>query len=494
MNQLSATETISTFPHSYEAHSVNRILSCLMQGLLICVSSLLAGGAVQHVSWNAYIAWCRYGTLIVIADVILFYYASGRFISSMMLIIFAFIAFQFGIPILYAFDSRYSNWYMQFVELPYLIAGVIYTVFCIQFFILGASICSYSASEGKRKLLFDAPFLTDVSSVTNIAFIGFIATGLIAIPRAALFLRMSLTAGIGVARMTYPTGGIVNIARGLFIPFGLLLLVYLPNNRRKRIVASLLIIYSLLSALAGDRTEGLTLMACLVLYFLFSSKTQTQFTPFVRGIILFAAGAALLWLLSVIAQIRMGYSARGMSIGNSIEAALGEMGFNSLTISFQMQVAPQHTYGLSYLSSLTTLIPTSVDVAGINQAVAKFAAASNYQSVMEQNYSWATFGLGYSLIAESWVNFGFAGCLAISVIGGFISRLLSVNSESLFGRYMSFVFLWAFLTLPRRDIGWLLNALEWDFLIILLCLWVSYSLTNRNGKPHPFVDKHLEVK
>lgn len=456
-----------------------KILSCLLQLLLLCVSLPVLSNFSRHITWDSYIQICRYGSIIALAVVVLYAYATTRFVSPMMLIILSFVTFQFGIPILYTVDPSYSNWYISFINAQYLIAGAAYTVFCIQMFVLGASLCHHKPKklEDSGSSFFSSPFLTDRSSVIQVATVLFALSGLIAFPRAVLFFRTSLTSGIAGARANYAAGGIVNIARGLFIPSGFLLLVYLPKDKRRVSVGIILLIYSLFSALSGDRTEGLTLLVCLAFYFFVMNRTRTRRPALLRGVILIVAGIGLLWLLAVIARVRTGHVANGMSLWTALTSAIDEMGFNSLTISFQMQVSPYHNYGLSYLASLTALIPKSLDFAGITQAVSPLIAVNIYYDVMGHSFSWATFGLGYSLIAESWVNFGFAGCIAIGVIGAVIDRLVSTDASSAFGQYMSLVFLWSFLTLPRRDTTWLLNAFEWDFLIILCCLWIWHSLS-----------------
>lgn len=346
-------------------------------------------------------------------------------------------------------------------------------------FIFGAS-CVQRENRDHHSHIWRESFISNEKSVIQVSLVFFVITGLIAIPRALLFLRDSVSSGIATARLNYASNPFINIIRGLFVPFGFLLISYLPRSHKRNAICGVLLVYALISAIAGDRTEGLTLVVCLA-FFLYSNQKDNNTSHFLKICGFILIGFIVLWLLSIIAQIRVGNSARGMSITDGITSAIGEMGFNSLTIDFQIQHIHWFSHGVSYLASLTELIPNSFDIAGIKDSVASIYAPNVYATVMASNYDWArTFGLGYSLIAESYFNFGYAGCIAIGIIGAIIQRLLSIYNDSSFGRYCSIVFLWSFLTLPRRDIGWLINAFEWDLLVVMLILWVWYSVIVRN--------------
>ncbi len=464
--------------------STRKTLSCLFQMALMVVTLLFVLTIGNGSSWDSFIFWCRYGTVAAIAALVLYSFEVGKFLTPMMLVMISFVVFQFGIPILYGFAANYSNYYAGFLNASLLTTGAAFTVVCIQAFVLGASLARRTCvpkPRDRRGSFFEKPFLRDSESVTQIAGIGFVLTGLVAIPRALMFFLTSLASGIGAARATYELGGIENIARGFFVPLGLLLLVYLPRGRRRNLVFAVLFVYSALAALSGDRTEGLTLMVALI-YFMFGFGSGKAHKTS-RTIGLVAGLLIVVWLLVFVANTRVGGSGSGITLGDALVSALNEMGFNALTIDYEIANAPKTTYGLSYLAALTSLIPNSLDFAGVKDALDFLNPTSNYYTTMGYQYNWATFGLGYSLIAESYVNFGYCGFLAIGVIGAIMERLMSWGGDTPFERYLSLVFLWSFLTLPRRQMTWLVNAFEYDLLFVLLILWVWYSLvvTHRSG-------------
>lgn len=457
-----------------------KIISVLAQLTLLLVSVVLIASGTGHSDWNSFLFWCRYGTFVSLATFVFYAFAVGGVLRPMSIVIISFVAFQFGIPILYGFVPGYSNWYAGYLNVASLTEGACYTVVCIQAFVLGASLLHSRKSELKGYGSFcRRPFLTDSAAVEQVSTVGFILTGLIAVPRSLLFFLTSSSSGIAAARSAYETDSLENLARGFFIPFGLLLLVYLPKGAKRNAVFGTLCVYSLLAALAGDRTEGLTLMVALA-FWLFGGGSQGRMTAG-KKVGLVVAGVAIVWLLAFIADVRMGGTAEGLGLGAALVSALEEMGFNSLTIGFQMQLSGEPTWGLSYLASLGTLIPASLDFAGINDLAAAVNPVNQYYAAMGNTYSWASFGLGYSLIAESYVNFGWFGWIAIAVIGAALERLLHWDISSPFGKYLSLVFLWSFLTLPRRQLTWLANAFEYDLLFVLVILWTWYSLVKARG-------------
>ena len=319
----------------------------------------------------------------------------------------------------------------------------------------------------------------------------FVVMGIIVIPRAVMFLDTSAAMGIAAARDAYDMGSIENIARGLFVPSGLLMLAYLRKSTKRSIVLAVMWIYALIVVFSGDRTEGLTLVVTL-LFFSFGMEgvwEQGQKTPkranLLRPIIIVLSAFAILWLLVTVASIRVGGEASFMSVGDVVVSAFDEMGFNFLTICFQTQIAGDFSYGLTYLTSLSTLIPSSLDFAGIKDLTSAVDPTTQYYAAMSAQYPWASFGLGYTLVAESYVNFGYYGWPMLLLTGMVIEWLIQGTDGTRFGRYLSLVFLWSFLTLPRRQTTWLVNSFEYDLIFMLLILWAWHSIAKGRGTKEP---------
>lgn len=66
---------------------------------------------------------------------------SGSFFSNISFIYISFVLFQFGIPILYATENDYNNFYVSLFTVDTLNNGAIFSIFCIETFTLGILIC-----------------------------------------------------------------------------------------------------------------------------------------------------------------------------------------------------------------------------------------------------------------------------------------------------------------------------------------------------------------
>ena len=105
--------------------------------------------------------------------------------------------------------------------------------------------------------------------------------------------------------------------------------------------------------------------------------------------------------------------------------------------------------------------------------------------VMSSNYAWATFGQGYSMIAESSYNFGSFGFIIIGLFGFAIQSLMQVplSGNAKFSKYLSLVLLWSFITIPRRGFEFAVNSIEYDILFMVLIMWLSANLSKNRARP-----------
>lgn len=472
------------------AAASRKILFVLLQIALITFSLVLMGTQAVGADWEGYLFWCRYGLAVLLVSIASYAGIAGRVITPSLFILMAFVAFQFGIPILCGIVEDYSNYYMQYLNNSTLTGGAAYTVVCLQALTLGMSLVHGRSAKGLLGLG-KRSFLSDVGPAVQAAMVVFVVMGIIVIPRAVMFLDTSAAMGIAAARDAYDMGSIENIARGLFVPSGLLMLAYLRKSTKRSIVLAVMWIYALIVVFSGDRTEGLTLVVTL-LFFSFGMEgvwEQGQKTPkranLLRPIIIVLSAFAILWLLVTVASIRVGGEASFMSVGDVVVSAFDEMGFNFLTICFQTQIAGDFSYGLTYLTSLSTLIPSSLDFAGIKDLTSAVDPTTQYYAAMSAQYPWASFGLGYTLVAESYVNFGYYGWPMLLLTGMVIEWLIQGTDGTRFGRYLSLVFLWSFLTLPRRQTTWLVNSFEYDLIFMLLILWAWHSIAKGRGTKEP---------
>ena len=241
----------------------------------------------------------------------------------------------------------------------------------------------------------------------------------------------------------------------MFIPLGLLYITF-ENNKKRRIRAYLLLfLYSGISLLSGGRTEGLVLLLVLSYSWLNSSnrKKEKLNTGKVVGYIVLIF--SIVFMLNMIASLRMGNNYIGEK-NNIFVDMIEEMGFNFTSITFTKDFVPEHTnysYGMSYISSLICLISKSIDPTGIvstlNSQLPELWLADTLNSYYGNLFA---FGVGYSVIAEAYYNFGEFGYLFMIVIGYLIGKIFSKNytESSDLGKYIQLVMLFSFSYLAKK--------------------------------------------
>lgn len=167
---------------------------------------------------------------------------------------------------------------------------------------------------------------------------------------------------------------------------------------------------------------------------------------------------------------------------NVILSFFGEAGFNGSSSVWTMQLVKtgkiEHFYGLTYVGSVFGLIPSSVDFLGI---AAAFSRYTQLESLLTEAYSF-DFGVGFSLVAESYLNFGYFGFIAIFFEGLLLCKLLNIDDYSDTGwkNYVPIVLLSVLLTMPRRDTVFFSNQFTScvivPYVVMLIVTWVKENI------------------
>ena len=241
-------------------------------------------------------------------------------------------------------------------------------------------------------------------------------------------------------------------------------------------------LYGLIGTASGDRTESMTLLVALAYYYGemgFGSSGATG-----SKLLMVLALVVILLLLPVVAQHRIGNAFTIDSIGGLVEDVFAETGYNFYSICFQTTFSNGLHYGFSYLLSLLAMIPSSLMPPSITAFFTSNLPSNWIDDVMSSNFAWATFGQGYSMIAESSYNFGDFGYIVIGLFGFAIQRLIQVplSGNVKFSKYLSLVLLWSFITIPRRGFEFAVNSLEYDILFMVLIMWLSANFSKNRVK------------
>ena len=161
------------------------------------------------------------------------------------------------------------------------------------------------------------------------------------------------------------------------------------------------------------------------------------------------------------------------------------MCFNFTSICFTKLYVPASTayqVGKSYIYAIICLIPTSLDPTGMINVVKQMGPEQWLAAQLHGTYG-VTFdyGVGYSVIAESFYNFGNFGFLIVLLQGYIIQKVLSIKFEgnNNFGMYIKVIMLWALTTYPRRSFYTLEKALEYNVLLIIIAILIVGRMLKR---------------
>ena len=147
-----------------------------------------------------------------------------------------------------------------------------------------------------------------------------------------------------------------------------------------------------------------------------------------------------------------------------------------------MPVSTAYQFGKSYLYAIICLIPTSLDPIGVINALKQIGPEQWLASQLHATYGTTfDYGVGYSVIAESFYNFGNLGFLIVMIQGYIIQKILSIRFEknNKFGMYIKVIMLWALTTYPRRSFYTLEKALEYNVLLIIVAILIIGSMLKR---------------
>lgn len=463
------------------------LLSFIIQIILLILSFIILSKQGDTNNQLSFIDISKYGTIISALLWAVNIWVTGSFFSNISFIYLSFVLFQFGIPILYATSSTYTNWYLSLFSESVIRAGAIFTIYSIQMFSLGIIFSRIVYGQNKKLVFSDKSWVQDDEMVERAGLILFLFSAVIYFP-ATLY-------GAFVLHERFSLPAIGGLAKQLYFPAAFLLLVYSKRRGLRIFIYIMFFAESIAGMMTGGRTEGLLPLMVFIVYFFEYRNTsgekilvsgekkfiQRKNPLKIIGILMFLS--VVLILLVYIAQVRVGntVSTEKLLNQNIYQLFVGELGFNFTTILFVMtgigNIGFQH--GQTYLSDIITLIPKAIDPTGFI-AYLQHISGSNW--IQETYGNQLGFGLGFSLTGEAYFNFGNYGVIVMFVFGIIIERLQSKNpTESTnWEKYVALVILLGMLTVPRRDFYQLIKQIEYSVFFVALYLYLFSRLKKLN--------------
>ena len=306
-------------------------------------------------------------------------------------------------------------------ELSLLIRGLGYSLMGISSFHLGAIFYYKDLGIFQNKIRWSAEYVTNI--YTNLSKLLLC----IAIPS---FFAKTIYDVIAVATGGYRNYYNVNVSRSSLMsilnifadyyqPCLMILLIANRENKRvRRIIVTAMMVDVVISLYIGGRSNAvMTLLGILLAYHYFVKPFKVK--QAILGV--FAAYFGVRFL-NGIASIR-GMANRNIMdmievmfspTTNVIGEFIGELGWTITSICWTMSLVPSSypfRYGMSYLVSFLSWIPSGVFGGRANNPVVIWGNLSEWlQNALHMGY-----GPGYTTVAESYINFGWYGIIALGV-------------------------------------------------------------------------------
>jgi oligosaccharide repeat unit polymerase len=170
------------------------------------------------------------------------------------------------------------------------------------------------------------------------------------------------------------------------------------------------------------------------------------------------------------------------NLENPISAAVAEMGGSLITVAYTLDLVPasrDFDYGVSYLYALSNIVPNLGW--SVHPSVAHGTLSDWLVKTVAPETAAAGGGLGYSFLAEAYLNFGWFGApLWMGIFGYIIARVFIMADsgdpakQALVASFLSF-----FLILPRGESAIVGRAFFWYALIPYLLAVVHTKVRGR---------------
>jgi oligosaccharide repeat unit polymerase len=270
-----------------------------------------------------------------------------------------------------------------------------------------------------------------------------------------------------------------------FIPALICLYISYRNEKMPRmIIVAILMFNCAVILVTGGRTEAVIIMALLLILHNYLVNTFSKKKLLIIG----GIGVLVLILLASISQMRSNKSRNfedtfelsDNSKNNGVVDAIGEMGGSMFCLIWTDEVISRsgaYRYGSSYAYAFTSVIP--------NLGFWKIHPAKEYANLGHWlgEAKHLSFGTGYSMVAEAYVNFWLFGILAMALVGFFATKIFgrlgsAIKSQNIAFVALILVFFWFSLKIPRNSFLGVVRAL---FYFALPIYWYTrgYILKRR---------------
>ena len=405
-----------------------------------------------------------------------------KYLSLYACYLMAFFLFQCGQYVLYAFNVDYNYFYIESYSKSIVAKSVMFSTLCNGASFLAAPFCLHHKENRFIKKInsIDADFILPIAKLLFLLF------SFIEIPYCMIRFYVAIQSGYnGVRNLEASLPSFFSLIDMLYIPSILLCTIYEKQNKKKYVYV--LVFWSVITCLNGDRSSGIGGLLIFSLMFLNGilkvDKRKIYKRRYVTIALIFLLSA---YLIPFAYNFRNQQEINSLTInGNIITDVVGELGFSFFPLVLTMVICPSKTdflYGKSIFASIiSAFFPASLDFFGIFTKF--FSLSTEGRSWLDKYFNY-NFGLGYSLNAESYSNFGEYGYIWIFILSILVAKILAepdfTRNNNKFSQYASMSLLFVLFTMPRRSCYYLFNFYIYYVIIIgLLLLLFSKSKSKK---------------
>lgn len=282
--------------------------------------------------------------------------------------------------------------------------------------------------------------------------------------------------------------GYVQIIIYLFFP-GLIALL-IGSDFSKRVVRTVVIIfgiYMVLGIASGDR--GNWLYSLIILIWIFNQRKPARISTVIKLMVIGVVGIYLLQIVTLsrnyggLGDLSLESFTEALSLDNSpIVDAFFEMGGTMGIVTIFLKLGAIYPYTNTYLTAILGAVSSrSLSFLGID-----FVLIGDWLS---QEYFDLNYGLGFTMIAEAYVNGGYIGGLIyMCILGAIIGKLLAMCRDSWdmqnnpVKAFISISSANLLMSLPRGAVYLVVKNFVYGVVIMLLLIYLLKMIVRKDMK------------
>lgn len=402
-----------------------------------------------------------------------------RLISPYIVFLTVLYIFQAGQSLMYPFDIISKRDLVGFIDITTddVFNAQVVTLAFLAFFQIGSLLCKVDEKK------FNKSEETESFQKKRLIKVGWFLAIISIYPYYQELIHnaiLSMLRGYGALYEGEAKIGIANLQSMIadyFIPSVICLYIGYRNNKTARIIiSSLLLLNCAIILVTGGRTEAVIIIALLLILQNYLVRRFNKKELSIIGV----GGVMVLVLLAGISKMRSNasrnfedtFSISSENSSNGAVDAIGEMGssmFCQIWTADIMSETNDFRYGSSYAYAFTSIIP-NLGFWSIHPA--KEHANLSHWLTTEKGFS---FGTGYSMVAEAYINFWIFGAFMMMLLGFGLTKIFGMLGNAITGRNVAFtafimVFFWFSLKLPRNSF---IGAVRAVFYFALPIYWYT---------------------